>query len=1496
MPKKREIKSVLVIGSGPIIIGQAAEFDYSGTQACKSLKEEGCKVILVNNNPATIMTDTEIADVVYMENLEMDTLISIIEKEKPDGILGTLGGQTGLNLIIQLKDSGIIDKYDIQELGTSVESIKIAESRELFKRKMQEIEEPIAESLTVSTVSEALNFASQVGYPLIIRPAYTLGGTGGGFAYTEQELIEFVENGLKKSMMKEVLIERSLLGWKEIEYELVRDSFDNCITVCNMENFDPVGIHTGDSIVVAPSQTLTDQEHQMLRDSSIKIIKALKIEGACNIQFALNPSNKEYRVIEVNPRLSRSSALASKATGYPIAKIATKIALGFSLDEIKNPVTGKTTAFFEPSLDYVVTKIPRWPFDKFYQADKKIGTQMKSTGETMALGRTFESSLLKAVRSLDIKIKGLRIKEVQNESDEELVEHLHIPNEKRLFHIAEALRRGYKVFDIHKLTYIDNWFLEKIKNIVDFENSIRFSQLNYDLLLKAKVLGFSDQEISELKGLPEDEVRELRKRYGITPSYKMVDTCAAEFDSVTQYLYSTYGEEDEIEVHKDIKKVIVIGGGPIRIGQGVEFDYCTVKALWALKEKGIKSIIINNNPETVSTDFDTGDRLYFEPLTQEDVLNIIEKEDPMGTMVMFGGQTALNLSEDLERRGIKILGTSYEDIDLCEDRKRFSLLLKKLGINHPRGGYVTSFDEAREIANRIGFPLLVRPSYVIGGQSIEKVNSEDELFEYLSHALDLSPNRPVLIDEYIEGIEAEVDAVSDGENVLIPGIMEHIEKAGIHSGDSFAVFPAKSLSELEEKEIVRYVEKISKAVNVKGLINIQFIVKEGKVYVIEVNPRASRTVPIISKVTGIPMIKLAVEIALGNNLKELGYYEPFYPKIPYTVVKAPIFSLEKLPGVEVALGAEMKSTGETLGIDFNYHNAMYKAFKSARLDVPSTGNVLLSFPEKVVKGSKSFVKYLQSCGYELWGTTGTAEAFKLIDIKIKEINHQKSLELVKKGYFSMVINLPTKGKNVSNFGFKLRRACLENSIPLFTALETAQKSIEATKNCKIGKNNVQSLNEYVDYYHNLLKNLQISKRGESFMKTGEKVVLAYSGGLDTSVIIPWLKEKYDCEIIAVCIDVGQGEETHAIEKKAISSGASKVYVEDVVEEFVTDYIFPTLKAGAIYEGKYLLGTSFARPLMAKKLVEIAQKEGANVIAHGCTGKGNDQVRFEVSIKALDPSIKIIAPWRIWEIKSREEEIAYALKKGIPISITKEKIYSVDKNIWHISHEGGDLEDPWNEPKPELFDMVTPPEKAPDVAEYVTIEFEKGIPVKINEEELSPVELIKKANEIASRNGVGIADIVENRLVGMKSRGVYETPGGTLLYTAHKELESLVLDKETSRFKDLVAQKYADLVYNGLWFSQLKESLDAFVNETQKVVTGVVKLKLYKGNIIIAGLSSPYSLYNEELATFGEDKIYDQKDAEGFINLFGLPLKMRAYQMKHFVENQKYNKTTVGGEQ
>jgi len=1492
MPKKSELKNVLVIGSGPIIIGQAAEFDYSGTQACKSLKEEGCKVILVNNNPATIMTDTEIADVVYVENLEMDTLISIIEKEKPDGILGTLGGQTGLNLMIKLKDNGIIDKYNIHEMGTSVKSIKIGESRELFKRKMEEIGEPVSEGFTASTVSEALNFANQVGYPLIIRPAYTLGGTGGGFAYNEEELIRFVKSGLKKSMTEEVLIERSLLGWKEIEYELVRDSFDNCITVCNMENFDPVGIHTGDSIVVAPSQTLTDQEHQMLRDSAIKIIKALNIEGACNIQFALNPYNKEYRVIEVNPRLSRSSALASKATGYPIAKIATKIALGYSLDEIKNPITGKTTAFFEPSLDYVVTKIPRWPFDKFYLADKKIGTQMKSTGETMALGRTFESSLLKAVRSLDMKIKGLRIKEVQKESNEELIEHLQIPNEKRLFHIAEALRRGYEVSNIHKLTFIDKWFLEKIKTIVNFENVIANSQLNYELLLKAKIIGFSDQEITELKGLQEDEVRKLRKSYGITPSYKMVDTCAAEFDSVTQYLYSTYGEEDEIEVHKDIKKVIVIGGGPIRIGQGVEFDYCTVKALWALKEKGIKSIIINNNPETVSTDFDTGDRLYFEPLTQEDVLNIIEKEDPLGTMIMFGGQTALNLSEELEKHGIRILGTSYEGIDLCEDRKRFSQLLKKLQINQPRGGYATSFDEAREIAKRIGFPLLVRPSYVIGGQSIEKVNTLDELLEYLSHALDLSPLRPVLIDEYIEGVEVEIDAVSDGENVLIPGIMEHIEKAGIHSGDSFAVFPAKSLSKLEEKEIVRYVEKISKAVKVKGLINIQFIVKEGKVYVIEVNSRASRTVPIISKVTGIPMIKLAVEIASGNSLKELGYYEAFYSKIPYTVVKAPIFSLEKLPGVEVALGAEMKSTGETLGIDFNYHNAMYKAFKSAHLDVPSKGKVLLSFPEKVVSGSKSFVKYLQSCGYELWGTTGTVETFKLMDIAIEEIDYNKSLELVKNGYFTMVINLPTKGKNASNFGFKLRRTCIENSIPLFTSLETAQKSIEATRNCKIGGNNVQSLNEYVSIYHNQ----QISKRGDLIMKTGEKIVLAYSGGLDTSVIIPWLKEKYDCEIIAVCIDVGQGDEAYSIESKALSSGANKVYVQDVVEEFITDYIYPTLKAGAIYEGKYLLGTSFARPLMAKKLVEIAHKEGAKTIAHGCTGKGNDQVRFEVSIKALDPTIKIIAPWRMWEIKSREEEIDYAIKKGIPISLTKEKIYSIDKNIWHISHEGGDLENPWNEPKTELFDMVTPPEKAPNVVEYVTLEFEKGIPVKLNGEELTPVELLKKANEIASRNGIGIADIVENRLVGMKSRGVYETPGGTLLYTAHKELESLVLDKETLRFKNLVTQKYADLVYNGLWFSQLKESLDSFVDETQKVVTGLVKLKLYKGNIITAGLSSPYSLYNEELATFGEDKIYDQKDAEGFINLYGLPLKMRAYQMKHLADNQKYNKTIVGGEQ
>ena len=1070
MPKNNNIKSVLVIGSGPITIGQAAEFDYSGTQACKSLKEEGCKVILVNNNPATIMTDIEIADKVYVENPELDVIEKIILKERPDGILGTLGGQTGLNLIIKLKESGILDRYNVKVLGTSVESIKTAESRELFKKKMLEIKEPVAESITVNNVKEALNFVSNVGFPLIIRPAFTLGGTGGGFAYNEKELVDFVESGLSKSMTKEVLIEKSLYGWKEIEFEVIRDKSDNCIIVCDMENIDPVGIHTGDSIVVAPCQTLKKSEIQLLKNSAIKIVKALKIEGGSNIQFALHPYNSEYYVIEVNPRLSRSSALASKASGYPIARIVSKIALGYNLNEIKNPVNEETTAFYEPSLNYTVTKIPRWPFDKFINADKEIGTQMKSTGEIMAIASSFEESLLKAVRSLEIKKYGLRDEKVQQEDDNKLIENLKKPTDKRLFYIAEALRREIDIGKIYEWTFIDPWFLKKIKSIVEMEKKIKDSILDEDVLIKAKKMGFTDKEIAELKGLNEQEVLSLRKTYKIFPSYKLVNTHPQHPKTSAEYLYSTYyDKDDEVSVH-NMKKVIVIGSGPIRIGQGVEFDYCTVKALWALKESGIKSIIINNNPETVSTDFDTGDRLYFEPLTLEDVLNIVEKENPIGVMVMFGGQTALNLTEALEKNGVKILGTQYESIDLSEDRKKFSMLLKQLGIKQSQCGYATSYEEAIEIAKDIGFPLLVRPSYVIGGQSIEKVRNFEELFSYVNQALKLSSNRPILIDQYIDGKEVEIDAVSDGENILIPGIMEHVEKAGIHSGDSFAIFPARNLTKEEKDKIVEYSTKISKALHVKGLINIQFIVKDGEVYVLEVNPRASRTVPIISKVTRVPLVKIAVDMALNKTLDEMGYNEVILEDIPYTVVKAPIFSLEKLSNVEVALEAEMKSTGETIGIDLNYYNAVYKALKSAGLNVPTKGKMLISLSKESFKESYSVIKYYETNGYELYGTIGTVEYFKMLGIEIEPLNFERAIDLIKEKFFDVVINIPTKGKEIKNYGFKLRSTCVKYGVTLFTSLETAKIALEASKNLNIEDNSILSLNEYLKILESNKKN------------------------------------------------------------------------------------------------------------------------------------------------------------------------------------------------------------------------------------------------------------------------------------------------------------------------------------------------------------------------------------------------------------------------------------------
>ncbi|KKC30115.1 carbamoyl-phosphate synthase (glutamine-hydrolyzing) large subunit [Caldanaerobacter subterraneus] len=1070
MPKYKDISKVLVIGSGPIIIGQAAEFDYSGTQACKSLKEEGVQVVLVNNNPATIMTDTDIADIVYIENPTVEVVEKIIAKERPDGILATLGGQTGLNLAVKLKEEGILDKYNVKLLGTSFESIKTAEDRELFKRKMQEIGEPVAESITVTNVEDALKFAKNYGYPLIIRPAYTLGGTGGGIAHNDEELISIVDLGLKKSMAQEVLVEKSLYGWKEIEFEVMRDAADNCITICSMENFDPVGVHTGDSIVVAPAQTLSDYEYQMLRSASIKIIRALKIEGGCNIQFALDPQSHKYYVIEVNPRVSRSSALASKATGYPIAKIAAKIAIGLRLDEIKNPVTGKTTAFFEPALDYVVTKIPRWPFDKFYTTDRRIGTQMKATGEVMAIERSFEASLLKAVRSLEIKAYGLRLNNIKGMKTEEILKGISVPNDMRLFYIAEALRRDIDIDYINDVTKIDKWFLNKLLNIINMEREIEKNELREEILKKAKRMGFSDREIATIKGIKEEDVRALRKEYSIYPSYKMVDTCAAEFESVTQYIYSTYGEEDEVETH-DIPKVIVIGSGPIRIGQGIEFDYCSVKALWALKEAGIKSIIINNNPETVSTDFDTGDRLYFEPITLEDILNIYEKEKPLGVMVMFGGQTAINLTEELVKNEVKILGTSFKSIDISEDREKFSKLLKELNINQPKGGYALTVEDAKDIALKLGFPLLVRPSYVIGGQSMEKVNTLQELIDYVKHATEVSPGKPVLIDKYIDGREVEVDAVSDGECVLIPGIMEHIERTGVHSGDSFSIYPARNLTEREINTIIEYTEKISKALNVKGLINIQFAVKEGTVYVLEVNPRASRTVPIMSKATGVPMVKLAVEVALGKKLKELGYKGGLWPQTPYTVVKAPVFSMEKLTDVEVSLSPEMKSTGEIMGIDLTYEGALYKALEGAGLKIPKKGKILLSIAERDFQEAVSLVEKLQSLGYEIYATYRTGKYFGLMGIHANIMSLDHAIKLLKNGYFDAVVNTPTKGKKPDNAGFKLRRTAVEYRIPLFTSIDTIKAALNAVSKVNVNGLSILSMNEYQEIQKDNVKNL-----------------------------------------------------------------------------------------------------------------------------------------------------------------------------------------------------------------------------------------------------------------------------------------------------------------------------------------------------------------------------------------------------------------------------------------
>ena len=1057
------IKKVLVIGSGPIIIGQAAEFDYAGTQACKALKEENIQVILVNSNPATIMTDDNMADKVYIQPLTVESLDYIIDNERPDGLLATLGGQTGLNLAVELQEKEILEKYNVKLLGTSLDAIKKAEDRESFKALMQEINEPVPPSKIVCSLEEGVEFAQEIGLPVIIRPAYTLGGTGGGIANTLDELKNILYSGLMHSRINQVLIEKSVAGWKEIEYEVMRDSNDTCIVICNMENIDPVGIHTGDSIVVAPSQTLRDEEYHMLRTSSIKIIRSLQIEGGCNVQFALNPHSMEYIVIEVNPRVSRSSALASKAAGYPIAKIAAKIAIGMNLHEIPNYVTLKTKAAFEPALDYVVVKIPKWPFDKFSYADRSLGSQMKATGEVMAIDRSFESAFLKAVISLEGKNIGLRKKKFSKLSSEQLLGKLKKCDDLRIFVVAEALRKGITVREINEITKIDCWFLNKINYIIEVEKKLKKEPLTKDLLYEAESLGFTDLEIENLSEEPMETLDTLRRAHDIYPVYKMVDTCSAEFESSTPYYYSTYDQEDENKISQN-QKIVVIGSGPIRIGQGIEFDYCSVHAAWAIQKSGYESIIINNNPETVSTDFDTADKLYFEPLYIEDVYNVIRKEMPRGVIVQFGGQTAINLAPKLLKRGVQILGTSVESIHVAEDRKRFERLLRELEIPQPKGAAVTNIKDAVKTACEIGFPVLVRPSYVIGGRAMQVVYNEDELTSYVQEAASISFEHPILIDEYVLGKEIEIDAITDKNDILIPGVMEHIERAGVHSGDSFSIYPALNVSDKVLSTITEYSKKISKALQVVGLMNIQFIVNKDKVYVIEVNPRASRTVPVISKVTKVPMVNLAIKVILGEKLKNLGYGTGIHKPSGLIAVKAPVFSFQKLNEVDVALTPEMKSTGEVLGIDSNYEKSLLKAFRGAGYEFLREGKILLSLKQSDRKESIDLIKEFASFGFEFIATDDTAEFLRQNNIYtefIQKVNIEEIRQKMKNKEINMVLNTPTQGKDPKRPGFKIRTMAEQYKIICFTSLDTAKAYLTAVKEFYKKENLTY---ETIDYY------------------------------------------------------------------------------------------------------------------------------------------------------------------------------------------------------------------------------------------------------------------------------------------------------------------------------------------------------------------------------------------------------------------------------------------------
>lgn len=1068
MPKRKDIKKVLVIGSGPIIIGQAAEFDYAGTQACRALKDEGIESILVNSNPATIMTDTEIASKVYIEPLTADTIKNVIIKERPDSILPTLGGQTGLNLAVELAESGFLDKHGVKLLGTSVEAIRMAEDRQAFKDTMERIGQPCIPSKVVNTIDGALDFAECIGYPVVVRPAYTLGGTGGGIAYDEEQLKEIGGNGLRLSRVHQVLIEKCIAGWKEIEYEVIRDCKGNVITVCNMENIDPVGVHTGDSIVVAPSQTLSDREYQMLRTAALDIISALGIEGGCNCQFALHPESFEYAVIEVNPRVSRSSALASKATGYPIAKVATKIAIGYGLDEIKNAVTGKTYACFEPTLDYCVVKIPKWPFDKFVKAKRTLGTQMKATGEVMAISNTFEGALLKALRSLELGIKTLDTPLFRDLDDEALTKKLHEVDDTRLLVVAEAIRRGISIDCIYDITRIDRWFLHKFRKIVDMEEYLKtltMETLDRDILLKAKKMGFLDETIGKFVGTDKESIKEKRIEWGIRPSYKMVDTCAAEFEAQTPYYYSTYDEYNESVPTKN-KKVIVLGSGPIRIGQGIEFDYCSVHSVWGLKEEGYEAIIINNNPETVSTDFDTSDRLYFDPLTAEDVEEIIELEAPDGVIAQFGGQTAIKLTDPLDKAGVRILGTSAKDVDAAEDREKFDSILESLGIPRPKGSTIFTLEEALEAANRLGYPVLVRPSYVLGGKGMEIAYNDNDIVEFMEIINREEQEHPILIDKYLMGKELEVDAISDGENILIPGIMEHLERAGVHSGDSISMYPPQSLSFKIKNKIIEYTEKLARALNVAGMVNIQYVVFNNEVYVIEVNPRSSRTVPYISKVTGIPMVRIATRIMLGKKLTDFPYGTGLYRESEYVAVKVPVFSFEKLHDVDTSLGPEMKSTGEVLGIAKNVHEATLKGLVAAGFKFPEPGDAILFTVRDSDKPDIVDLAYgFGRLGYTLYATGNTANYLNRHAIAANAVRKigegsPNIMDLMDQGKIHMIVNTASKGRDAERDGFRIRRKAVERSILCLTSLDTAYEVLRCLQMKKPEKLEVVSLDVF----------------------------------------------------------------------------------------------------------------------------------------------------------------------------------------------------------------------------------------------------------------------------------------------------------------------------------------------------------------------------------------------------------------------------------------------------